>query len=207
MPGTLDQSKKLKEWLAPLLYFGGDAGSGISGLHFVEAEDLPEPARSLLAHEQDMTPTLRDYHREALVLEVLALERAESALLRKVLLRGRESGQVVEFGAIRIDLSLLGGRVRERVEAGLDPLGGILEEEGLRHRSEPRGFFSALIAPKLGKVMGAAPETRLYGRCNQLTLEDGAVFAEIVELLPPPRSAGHPRRGPERRQGEEDDRT
>ncbi|HUF63508.1 MAG TPA: hypothetical protein VMN36_15640 [Verrucomicrobiales bacterium] len=187
MPGTLDQAKKREEWLAPLLHFGGDAGSGISGLRFLEAEDLPEPARALLAHEQDMTPTLRDYHAEALVLEVLAAERAGSALVRKVLLRGRESGRVVEFGAIRIDLSQLAGRVRQRVEAGRDPLGGILEEEGLRHSSQPRGFFSALIAPKLGKVIGASLDTRLYGRCNQLTLEDGSVFAEIVELLPPHR--------------------
>ena len=90
----------------------------------------------------------------------------------------------MEYGAIAIQLGGLQEDVRHEVIAGEKPLGGILGEYAVEHRGSPGAYFSVpadrFIADALGQKSGEV----LYGRCNQLLDRDGAVFADIVEILP-----------------------
>ena len=64
------------------------------------------------------------------------------------------------------------------------PLGFILNDQKVPHRSRPLGFFRMRPDAHIQKVLGASDAPWLYGRRNQLLLADERVIAEIVEILP-----------------------
>ncbi|HXA05898.1 MAG TPA: hypothetical protein VNY30_13705, partial [Bryobacteraceae bacterium] len=70
----------------------------------VNGWDMPEPYRSLLVHNRDMTPTLERAHNQSIQLRVLRRALTGDLLTRQVVLVA-EGGQVpVAFGAIKIHL-------------------------------------------------------------------------------------------------------
>ena len=151
---------------------------------------MPEPYRSLLVHDGDMTSTLEAFHREPITLRLLDKRRVGRALLRKVVLIGRETGRPLEFGAIRIDLSAFEPVARWAILAGRTPLGAILARFGVVYESRPRLFFrlesDERIERKL-EIARTAPDrpATLFGRQNVLSDPAGRALAEVVEILPP----------------------
>ncbi len=71
--------------------------------------DVPEPERSLLVHERDMTSTLRNFHGSPIKLEVVKSECSDDYLMRMVVLHRDDNGAPVEFGAIGIRLDKFEG--------------------------------------------------------------------------------------------------
>ena len=174
--------------LLPLHYFYANEERPLPEIEWIEGADVPEPERSLLVHERDMTSTLARFHGAPLELEVLARELSSDYLMRMVVLRSRDTGAPVEFGAIGIRLEAFEGPIREQIATGMAPLGGLLEKHNLDYRSCPRGYFSLIADRRIGHALGEHDGLRLYGRSNELTDADGIVFADIVEVLP--RSGG-----------------
>lgn len=176
-------------WLEPLEHFlPGFVGQ--SDWQWLDPGQLPSAPRRLLAHDDDMTPTLERFHGAAIDLEVRALEQHGDRLSRLVILHEHHGGKPVEFGAIWIHLDGFEPHVRRAIEAGGEPLGGILGRLCVPHSSHPRAFFSCnagVVARRLGgfELMPGQPPPASYGRCNELRHADGRVFAEIVEILPP----------------------
>ena len=154
---------------------------------------MPEPYRSLLVHETDMTSTLETFFRERPRLEVLSKLRRGSRLYRQVLLRGVGSGRVMEYGAIRIQLDVLGSEARFAVLEGSRPLGGVLGDFQIRFVSRPQNYFSIRPGAHLQQLLGMTTPNEfqdgepnlLFGRKNFLETESGDVLAEVVEILPP----------------------
>ena len=170
--------------LLPFHFFYEQAGADLPDFNFLEGDEVPYPYRSLLVHQNDMTPTLAAFHHSRLYLEVHKHESNPDFVMRLVTLHAASSEVPVEFGAIAIQLGGLPEEVREKVIEGQKPLGGLLGEYDVVHRGSPSAYFSVpadeLIAKSLNQNVG---ET-LYGRCNQLLDTDGMVFADIVEILP-----------------------
>ena len=71
----------------------------------IEPDDIPMPYRSLLVHSNAMTPTLERHFGGRVVLRPLMTFHDEQWFVRRVLLVREETGQPVEMGAIRIELS------------------------------------------------------------------------------------------------------
>ena len=183
MPVTPNAQREVS--LAPLTGFYDRAGRPFPQVRFVHGEAMPEPYRHLLVHHSDMTPRLQAFHQSVITLEVLALSLNEPELTREVLLHRASDGAPVEFGAIKIFLNKLPQRVADPVRAAQHPLGGILAAEAFTHRSAPRGYFKTRADALMVELLGARLGETLFGRCNILALNDGEVFAEIVEILPP----------------------
>ena len=171
-------------WLMPLHYFYEQNETGLPDFKFVEGSGVPYPYRSLLVHENDMTPTLAAFHHSKLYLEVLQREIAGDYLLRCVILRSRTSDVPVEFGAIGIHLENFAPEVRSLIEKGEQPLGGILGEYQVPHTGSPASFFSVPADQLISEALAQTPGTTMWGRCNQLLDPDGSVLADIVEILP-----------------------
>lgn len=146
---------------------------------------LPEPYRGLLVHENDMTSTLELYFRERPKLEVLAKKRSGTSLFRQVLLRGRQTNRVVEYGAIRIELDVLNAAARWAVLEGRRPLGGILGDHRVPFISRPESYFGLVPGRRLLDLFGVDEAPNLFGRKNFLTTPAGDLLAEVVEILPP----------------------
>src|SRR5437016_35700 len=70
----------------------------------IDGEEMPEPYKSLLVHQNDMTPTLETFHGRTVHLRVLGRERKANDYFREVVLQLESTEQPVEFGAIRIHL-------------------------------------------------------------------------------------------------------
>ncbi len=151
----------------------------------VAAEALPEPYRQLLAHYNDMTPTLEEFHGERIFIEVLEQWRDSATLSRMVSLRLHGSLRAVEFGAIIIYLRNFPATAREVILEGRLPLGTIMAEHDVERRSHPQCFLRFQSDPLMRRALGLAQHETLYGRRNILTTPDSRTLAEIVEILPP----------------------
>ena len=152
-------------------------------------EGMPEPARSLLVHDRDMTSTLERHHGDAITLEVLVSGEAIGHYFREVILRTARAGTPVEFGLIEIELQSFPEDLRARILSGNEPLGGILNESGLPYRSSPIGYFSVARERLPTKLSVLGTDPRFFGRYNQLSTAEGACLARIIEILP---SSPHP---------------
>lgn len=146
---------------------------------------MPEPFRSLLVHDSDMTSTLERFHGERLELRLLARRLEDESLFRQVVLQGVESGKAVEFGAIRIDLAAFDDAPRQLIMEAKQPLGSILGQFGLTYASRPRLFFHVESNGHMEEVLNLSRPATLYGRQNVLSAPDGRALAEVVEILPP----------------------
>jgi len=157
-------------------------------LEMIGAERVPEPYHRLLVHERDMTSTLSAFHDEEVALSVLHQRVADGEVVRQVVLRGRQSGRALEFGASRIQLDVLDDSARVHVLRGEKPLGGILNAIGVQYRSCPGGFLRTRPHEALARSLeldAAGRSQWLFGRCNCLSRSEGGTIAEVVEILPP----------------------
>ena len=173
------------ELLMPLHWFYARHGLPLPPVEFIDGDEMPEPARHLLVHASDMTPRLRAWHRAPISLQVVEAEASADFVMRQVVLRRSTDHAPVEYGAIGIQLDGFPPSARERIRSGSVPLGGLLEEEAIPHRSAPRAYFETTADAHIAGLLDCAPGTRLFGRCNALSFPDGIVFADIVEILPP----------------------
>ena len=183
-PETLENTRVL-DLLMPLLYFYNQDELPLPPVEFLDGEQLPQPQRSLLVHQDDMTPTLRAHHASDITLEVVQAEMSDDFVMRQVVLHRASDGAAVEYGAIGIHLDGFPDKVKRLIREGHEPLGGILESENIPHTSAPRAWFTIEADEHTGDLLRVPPGTKLHGRCNALTHPGGIVFADIVEILPP----------------------
>lgn len=160
-------------------------GDPLAAVELVEPVEVPQPYRGLLVHDSDMTSTLEDYYGEPITLKVLARVATPRWLARRSVLELAESGKPVEFGLIRVDLTLLEEPIRQQVLDGELPLGGILNTHGIRYRSCPGGFLRVEANRTMLREFNLDRPVSLFGRCNCLSDPLGKPIAEVIEILPP----------------------
>ncbi|MBM3460386.1 MAG: hypothetical protein FJX77_17840, partial [Armatimonadetes bacterium] len=88
--------------LDPLEEFYRRDGRPLPRLQFLPPEEIPEPYRSLLVHDRDMTPTLEQFHGGRIVLDLIHRRTEPTGLSREVVLVLSGSRKPVEYGAILI---------------------------------------------------------------------------------------------------------
>lgn len=172
------------ELLAPLLAFYGQGEAPVPEFHALRAEAVPQPYRELLDHTRDMTGSLAAFHRQPIRLRVLDVRRDGDTLTRRVMLVLSHGGEIVEFGASRTNLGLVGEIVRAEVLAGKVPLGAILTGFAVPFVSTPTTFFVVACDAAISAAIASPPGTRLYGRCNSITTPGGQNISSVVEVLP-----------------------
>ena len=153
----------------------------------VAPEEIPEPQRSLLVHQRDMTRTLEQFYQGRIRLRVLSSRRDGAHYWRESVLELNGSGEAIEFGAIQIFLDRCPEPWRGLILGEERPLGGILNESGLPYTSRPSGYFRCVPDAFIRAALRVTDPSvsALYGRQNTLTGADGLPLAEIVEILPP----------------------
>jgi chorismate-pyruvate lyase len=176
---TLEQAAK------PLLDFYNRAGEPAPELFTINCKEMPEPYRSLLVHDDDMTPTLEKFHGERIHLRLIGREKSENSYVREVVLEAGSTNKPVEFGAIAIHLEHFPKHSQELILGESTPLGTILGSHNIDHESHPQAYFKLQADPLITEAFGLSKSTGLYGRCNVHKDLEGNHLAEIVEILPP----------------------
>lgn len=181
--------KEIEEMFYPLSEYYRDYNIPMPRFESVKPEDMPEPYRHLLVHDADMTGRLTAFHDETLALKVIEKSSLRGVLVRRVVLYGIETHKEVEFGEIIIHLNRFQADVRELIEEGKIPLGGILVTHKVEFLSSPSYYLKVEADEMIAECLATTSGRYLYGRKNKLTNYEGEVLAEIVEILPPAESA------------------
>lgn len=180
---TQNLAERMSVVARPLLAFCGEDAA--KALDFLHADHIPEPYRSLLCHESDMTGTLERYCGQAMLLHTIERVITPDRVVRHVELRGAEDGQPAEFGAIEISLDQFEPGPREEILGGELPLGTILKKAEMDFISRPVAYFRIKPGASVRHSFGVPEDGWLYGRCNQLLALNGSTIADVVEILPP----------------------
>jgi chorismate-pyruvate lyase len=143
----------------------------------VPGDAVPEPYHGLLVHEHHMTVTVEAYHGSPVDVRVLEARQDGQLYSRRILLVLQASGEVVQFGIVRIDLSQLAPEARERIVEGKTPVGRVLIEHDVLRRVEPTTYLRFPSAPWFG---GQAT----YGRLAIIHF-DGEPAVEVLEVVAP----------------------
>jgi chorismate-pyruvate lyase len=151
----------------------------------VEAIEIPEPCRSILVHDLDMTPTLENTYGGAIDLRVLKHSLRDNVFSRQIVLTLRKGGVAVLFGAIKIYLDRFPEQARSLILEMKQPLGTILATQGIPHSSHPAGYFSVEADALINSALQLSDAATLYGRRNVLSDSSQRTLAEVLEILPP----------------------
>ena len=171
--------------LFPLSHFCHLSGHDLPECEVIDGAAMPEPYRTLLVHNGDMTSRLEEFHRAPMTLRVLHRETDGDAYRREVLLCAQDSGLPVEYGAIEINLAAFAEPLRVLILEGRQPLGGLLNRHEIRYRSEPRAFLKLAPDSLMDAHFDLDGAHTLYGRSNVLRGDGDRVLARIVEVLRP----------------------
>lgn len=145
----------------------------------ISAAELPPPFRRLLDHTHHMTVTVEEYHGGPVDVRVLESVHRGDDYARRILLTRRRDGEVVQFGAVRIDLLALPTAVRVEVLGGHTPLGRVLIRHDVLRTVIPTAFLRVTPTSDLAGWLGDGP---LYGRLGVLTV-DGRPAIRVCEIL------------------------
>lgn len=169
----------------PLDEFYIRSGMPLPPIERADPADIPEPCRSLLVHNNDMTPTLAAYHASTIGLRVLSRHHQDDFYMRQVVLLAEGAKSPVEFGAIRINLALFSPATRRLILEERSPLGHLLGLHAVPHSSRPKAFFRLQADPFMIEALQLRQPGILFGRRNTLSDPVGRPLAEVVEILPP----------------------
>ena len=169
----------------PLDAFYERRGESLPTIGHVSPEEMPEPYRSLLVHNNDMTSTLRAFHKDTIHIEVLERHVFDNEYFREVVLKLNGSDKRIEFGAIKIILDLFPNDAQQAILKEQRPLGHILHEYKIAHSSRPQSFLMVTSDALINRALKLEGKQMLYGRRNTLVDPWDRPLAEIVEILPP----------------------
>jgi chorismate-pyruvate lyase len=174
-----------QDLLYPLSEFYLLDGLILPGVMRIDGQQMPEPYKTLLVHETDMTSTLEEYHDKRLRLHLLRRHHERDEYSRQVLLVAERDQKPTEFGAIKIFLQNFPEKVRQQILKERRPLGTILSAEQIPYTSRPVAFVQITPDPMIRGALGLGETQLVFGRRNVLIDPSQRVLADILEVLPP----------------------
>ena len=171
-------------YVYPLDALYAQAGLPLPHVEKISGEEVPEPYRSLLVHNNDMTPTLERFHRANIHLKILHREQRGDHYFRQVALVLDGSEKPVEFGANKVSLLLFPPKARQLILEERVPLGTILKQCEIGHSTVAKAFFRVAPDDLITSVLRLNDRSMLYGRKATIMDAQKRPLAEIVEILP-----------------------
>jgi hypothetical protein len=150
----------------------------------VPAAEVPEPYHRLLVHTHHMTVTVEEFYRSPVDVQVMDCRRSGNEYARKILLKTRPNGKVVQFGLVRINLGVCPPAVRDAIVEGKTPLGRVLIQHDMLRRIEPVAFLRANLSDEMARWFGVEPGSLTYGRLGVIYTGDRPAV-EVLEILTP----------------------
>lgn len=169
----------------PLNEFYEQSGEPLPFVAQVAGMDLPQPYRSLLVHQSDMTGMLEGTYHQSIRVRVLKSSLAGNVYSRQVVLVLAGDATPVEFGAIKVHLEHLPPQARQQLLEGKQPFGSILHAQSIAHVSRPEYYIQVMADALIAHALQMPEPCLLYGRRNTLLNTSQLPLAEVVEILPP----------------------
>ena len=151
----------------------------------IAAEQLPQPARTLLDHTSHMTVAMEQFHGGPVGLRVVQKTGDLDGTYAREILLLMADGRVVQHGIVRIDLGRLPPDVAAAIRTESAPLGRILLDAGLLCNVHDVQLLSIVTGPWLAKLFEASPGAETFGRVALIGLA-GQPVIELLEIVAPP---------------------
>jgi hypothetical protein len=171
-------------YVYPLDALYARAGLPFPQIEKLTPEEMPEPYRTLLAHSNDMTPTLERFHAHSIHLKILHREQRGDNYFRQVVLALDGNDTPVEFGANKLSLLLFPPRARQMILEERLPLGTILKQCDIAHGTVAKAYFQVIADQLISSVLGVTSGAVLYGRKATINDSQKRPLSEVVEILP-----------------------
>lgn len=138
----------------------------------VSSASVPDPYKSLLAHNHHMTVTMEKYHQSPVDVTVLDQRLDENIYSRIILLSKTGTEDVVQFGIVKFNFDYVTQAVKNEILAGEIPLGRVLINHNVLRHVDLGAVLRITAGPGLAKFMNIQPDEVTYGRlatifCNQ----------------------------------------
>ena len=138
----------------------------------VSSASVPDPYKSLLAHNHHMTVTMEEYHNSSVDVSVLDQRLDENVYSRVILLSKSGTDDVVQFGIVKFNFDYVTQAVKDEILAGDIPLGRVLINHNVLRHVDLGAVLRITAGPGLAEVMKIQPGEITYGRlatifCNQ----------------------------------------
>jgi hypothetical protein len=150
----------------------------------VSADEVPPPYHDLLVHEHHMTVTVEAHHGDLVDVRILERRHDGDSYARKILLTLQQSGKVVQFGIVRVDLRVCSPPVREEIVAGRTPFGRILIKHNVLRRIEPTAYLRVVPGAAMMGWFGMDRLAPVYGRLAIIHYDEQPAV-ELVEIVAP----------------------
>ena len=150
----------------------------------IPAEDVPSPYHDLLVHEHHMTVTVEAHHGSLVDVRVLQEHLDNDAYARKILLATQDTGKIVQFGLMRVQLRFLSDKVRREILSRQIPLGRVLIQNNVLRRIEPTAFIRVVPGPAMMKWFQLDRPIPTYGRLAMIHCNDQPAV-DLVEIVAP----------------------
>lgn len=162
-------------------FYGPPADHADLGV-FEKIDSAPSPYDKLLDHNAHMTVTVESHWNQPVDVQVHRFSRNENWYSREITLTGTESGEVVQFGIVRLDTSALADEVWRRIESQKTPLGRVLIEHNVMRVVQLCGLWKVHAGPSLARLMRCQVGDVLYGR-TALIYCDSVPAIELLEIV------------------------
>jgi len=170
--------------LRTLLGLFGPSRNVIARADVIPADEVPSPYYDLLFHEHHMTVTVEAHHGDLVDVRILKRWSDGDFYARKILLTLQGSSKIVQFGIVRVDLSVCSPAVRDEILAGRTPFGRILIKHNVLRRIEPTAYLRLLPGPEMMRFFGLARPRPVYGRLARIHY-NGQPAVELLEVVAP----------------------
>jgi hypothetical protein len=180
----MNSSSRGPDWQTLFALFPPSPGDDLPAGEAVAAADVPPPYSTLLVHEHHMTVTVEAYHGDLVDVRILARHQDGASYARQILLALHTTGQVVQFGIVRINLALCSPAVTEEIVAGRTPLGRILIRNNVLRRIEPTAYLRVLPGNTMTAWFGLERPQPTYGRLALIHC-NGLPAVELLEIVAP----------------------
>lgn len=155
-------------------------------LRAVEADEVPQPFRSLLDHASHMTVAMERHHGGPVSLRVVQVAEGSAdgrGYAREILL-ARGDGLVVQYGIVRLDLSLVDVATAAAIRAAVVPLGRLLIEADLLREVRDVSLLQVTPGPGLCCLFGRDRCPTTFGRVAEISIS-GRPAIQLLEVAAP----------------------
>lgn len=175
----------MPDFAFPLSEFYARAGLTLPRMEIIAGEAMPEPYRTLLVHEREMTLTLERFHDSEIYITAYSSEQRDGKYFREVVLHREKDNRPVEFGANCVSLNLFPPEARQVLLAEKVPLGRILKDHAIPHSIRVPLFFRVEADAAICHALGLSQLVLLYGRQAVICDSRQQPLSQVIEILPP----------------------
>ncbi|NOT00749.1 MAG: hypothetical protein HOP29_08985 [Phycisphaerales bacterium] len=145
-------------------------------------DEMPSACRDLLVHHDHMTTALERHHGQSVALHVLRHRDESNAYRREILLTLGNTGRVVEYGVVRVNLDVVSPAVRQEIVERRAPLGDILMRHDVLRRVEPLWFVGFDGDSPVAAHFGGTGRGPVFGRVGMIHYDHQPAI-ELLEVV------------------------